>query len=93
MLKSKTYLTNSNSSLVELRLYVKPFTCAEFESIFTTVQAELQRLSLSPTKEQVGLYSNRAGLHFYCITKFNPVLAALLNLHRWRKAQPIKQKL
>ena len=84
MFKTKTFL--SNTDWVELRLYFKPCSMAQFITIHQEAIAEFKKFNIQLTDNQLGLYSNRAGLHFYCIVTNSNTLLQTLKEHGWKTA-------
>ena len=88
-IRAKTFLWNSNQSLIELRLYVRQFTVAHLPELQLRVMEELAHRGIHPAPDQLGVCSNRAGLHFFCIiqAKPSPAFLAKLKERGWRPAK------
>jgi hypothetical protein len=83
--RTKTFLRMQDG--VELRVYVQPFAEVEFCTIAKDVRAEMARVGVNPNPQQLGIFSNRAGLHFYCNLAAPLDFDALLKQHGWRPAK------
>jgi hypothetical protein len=88
-IRTRTVLFNTDRTLAELRVYVQPFTMAQLPVLKQQVLDALGKVNAHPTDEQLGLYSNRAGIHFYCVVRVDPNLLRFLKQSCWKEAKKL----